>query len=82
MRRLSNIELCGLGLGAVFFLMGAAWVFWPQPGIIWHFTNDVLGLAPRSEMEEVSSSGARAYGVLGMVLGAGLVWMALYHEKR
>ena len=82
MKRLSSIELCGLGLGAVFFLVGMAWAIWPQPGVIWYFTNDVLGLAPRSEMEVVGSSGARAYGVLAMSLGAGLFWMALYREKR
>ena len=82
MRRFSAIEFCGLGLGAVFFFVGLAWAIWPQPGVIPHFANDVLGLTPQTEMEVVNSTGARAYGVLAMVLGGGMLWMALYREKR
>ncbi len=81
MKRLTSIELCGLALGAVFFFVGLAGVIWPQPGVISHFTNDVLGMSPHHKTEVVTSTGARAYAALAMLLGAGLAAVAVCRQK-
>ena len=65
----------------IFFVGGLVSVIWPQSGIVSHFTNDVLGLSPRNEMEVVSVSGARLYGVLGILLGSAIAVFAVYRSK-
>ena len=82
MKRLTTIELCGLVLGIMFLVFGVIAIIWPQAGVVFHFTNDALGMSPRSEPEAVSASGSRVYGVLALLLGAGIVAASLYHEKR
>jgi hypothetical protein len=81
MKRLSPTELGGVILGAILFVGGLVLVIWPQPGVVPHFTNNALGMSPRSEMEVVSASGARLYGILGMLLGSGIVLLAVYRGK-
>jgi hypothetical protein len=81
MKRLSPIELGGLTLGVILLVVGLVSVIWPQPGVVPHFTNDALGMSPRSEMEVVSVSGARLYGILGMLLGSGIALLAVYRGK-
>jgi hypothetical protein len=82
MKRLSAIEFCGLLLGIVFLAFGLFTIIWPQTGVVFHFTNDVLGMSPRSEPEVVTASGSRVYGVLSLLLGAGIVAASLYREKK
>ena len=81
MKRLTSIELGGLILGVILFVGGLVSVIWPQSGVVPHFTNDVLGMSPGSEMEVVSVSGARLYGILGMLLGSGMAIFAVYRGK-
>jgi hypothetical protein len=82
MKPLTPLELCGLALGAVFFFVGLAAVIWPRPGVIPHFTNGFFGRSPRFEMEVITPTGGRFYGVLAMLLGAGMVAFVLYRPKR
>ena len=81
MKRLTSIEFGGLLLGVILFVGSSVSVIWPQSGIVSHFTNDVLGMSPRNEIEVVSLSGARLYGVLGMLLGSALTVFAVYRSK-
>jgi hypothetical protein len=81
MKRFTHIELAGVLLGAILFVGGSISVIWPHPGVVSHFTNDVLGMSPRNEMEVVSVSGARLYGVLGMLLGSAIAALAVYRSK-
>lgn len=81
MKRFTSIKLFGFALGAVFFFTGLAGVIWPEPGVIPHFTNDARGFSPRYEMEVVTSTGARVYGVLAMLLGVGMATLAVYRKK-
>ena len=81
MKRFSWIELCGLALGAIFFFAGLALVIWPQPGVITRFTNDALGFSPHHEMEVVTRTGARVYGVVAMLLGTVIAALAVYRQK-
>jgi hypothetical protein len=82
MNRMTSIEYCGLALGVFLVLAGSTMVIWPQPAMIPHFTNDALGMFPHSEPEFVTTSGARVYGLLSIVCGAGVVWLAAYRRKN
>ena len=81
MKRLTSIEFGGLLLGVILFVGSSVSVIWPQSGVVSHFTNDVLGMSPRNEIEVVSLSGARLYGVPGMLLGSALTVFAVYRSK-
>jgi hypothetical protein len=82
MKRFSSIEIGALILGILFFLVGLDAVIWPQSGVVPHFTNDVWGMSPKTDMEVVSTTGARVYGVLAMLFGAGIAAMAICREKK
>jgi len=82
MKRFTPTEIGGLVLAAILFCGGLDSVIWPQSGATAHFTNDVLGLFPRTSAEFVSTNGARVYGILAIVLGAGIAAMAVYREKK
>jgi hypothetical protein len=82
MKRLTTIELCGLVLGVIFLVFGVIMIIWPQTGVVFHFTNDALGMSPRSEPEVVTATGSRVYGVLAVLLGSGIVTASLYREKK
>jgi hypothetical protein len=82
MKRFTSIEIGGLILGVLLFCGGLDAVIWPQSGVVPHFTNDVWGMSPRTDMEVVSTTGARVYGILAMLLGAGIAAMAVCREKK
>ena len=81
MKRFTSIELAGLTLGVILFLSGLISVIRPQSGVVAHFTDDAHGMSPRSQMEVVSLSGARLYGILGMLLGTGITIFSVYRGK-
>lgn len=81
MRRFTSTEIGGLILGMLLLLGGLDSVIWPQAGAVPHFTNDVLGLSPGTKMEVVSTAGARVYGLLAIMFGAGIVTIAMYRGK-
>jgi hypothetical protein len=82
MKRFAPNGIGILILALVLFLGGLDAAIWPQAGIVPHFTNGAFGSAPRSEMEVVSTTGARVYGVLAMLFGAAIGFMAFYHNKK
>lgn len=81
MRHFTSSEIGGLGLAAFLFLGGLACVIWPRAIVVIHFTNDGVTGRPGSSVESVSPTGARVYGLLGMLLGSGIATLALYREK-
>jgi hypothetical protein len=82
MKRLSTIELWGFVLGITFLAFGVVMIIWPQTGVVFHPTNDAIGLSRPSELEVVSATSSRVYGILAVLLGAGIAAGALYREKR
>ena len=82
MKRLSALEIAGLVLGAVLFFVGLAAVISPKPGIVQHFTNSDTGTSVRTETEVVSATGSRVYGIMAMLLGVGIIALAVYHKRR
>jgi hypothetical protein len=81
MKRLTTIEFWGFLLGIIFLVSGVAMIIWPQTGVVFHPANDAIGMPQSSEPEMVSPVKSRAYGVLAVVLGAGIAAAAFYREK-
>ena len=81
MKRWTSTERWALGIGVVLFLGGLAAVIWPQAGVVPHFTNNAIGTSGRVEVQPVSEIEARACGIIGMVLGVGFIFMAVYRGK-
>ena len=82
MKRFTAIESCGFVFGILFFCAGLALVIWPQAGVVLHLTNDALGLFPHREPEVISPATSCFYGILAIVVGAGLAIGSAYHEKQ
>lgn len=82
MRRFTSTEIGALVLAGLFFFIGLANVILPQPGIVPHYTNGSGGGAAKVELEVVSKSGARVYGIVAMCFGVGIASMALYRQKK
>jgi hypothetical protein len=82
MKRFTPHGIGILVLAAFLFLGGLDAAIWPQAGFVPHFTNGPYGSSPRTEVEAVSPNGARVYGILAMFFGAGIGFMALYHNKK
>jgi len=81
MKRFTLTERGGLILAAFLFVGGLFCLVWPQDGVVVHPTNDALGLRQMSSREEVSKTGARAYGILAMLLGSCLAIVVIYPRK-
>jgi hypothetical protein len=79
-KRFTSIEVGGLILAALLFGGGLACVIRPRATVVVHLTNNVLGWL-ESSVEEVSTTGARFYGILGMLLGTGIAALAIYRAK-
>jgi len=82
MKRLTTIEFWGFALGIIFLVFGVVMIIWPQTGVVFHPTNDAIGMSRFSEPETVSPAKSRAYGVLALLLGAGIATAAFYREKK
>jgi hypothetical protein len=81
MKHFTSIEIGGMVLAAFLFLSGLTCVIWPRAIVVVHFTNDGVTGWPGSSVESVSTTGARVYGVLGMLLGCGIATLAIYRRK-
>ena len=77
MRRLTGIDLSGVLLGIILIGGGLIMVIWPTPQVLFHFTNNALGLSAHYEAEFVSASGQREYGAVAVLVGAGILAAAL-----
>jgi hypothetical protein len=79
-KRFTSIEVGGLILAAILFAGGLACVIRPRATVVVHSTNDAIGWTG-SSVEAVSTTGARCYGLLGMLLGTGIAALAIYRAK-
>ena len=75
------MEKWGVILGAVLFLAGLLMVVWPQPGAMRFSTNGALGMSQGVHVQGVTKTGARFYGVVTALLGAGIVSLSRYRGK-
>ena len=78
MRRFSSIDIWALLLAALFFIVGGVLAVHPTQTAWMHPTTDPASITPTSYPEVISKKGARAYGVLGMVLGVGLAVFVIF----
>ena len=75
------MEKVGVTLGAVLFLAGLLMVVWPQPGAIRFSTNGAFGMSQEVHVQGVTKTGARFYGVIAALVGAGIVSLSRYRGK-
>lgn len=69
-------------LGIVFLAFGVFAIIRPPTGVVFHPANDAIGMPVSSEPESVTPNSSRVYAVIGILVGAGMIGSALYHEKR
>lgn len=82
MKHLTTVERCGLLLGCTFVVCGAHTIIWPETGVMFRFSGGGRGLSPGYAIEEVTEAKSKLYGVLAVILGAGVIAGALYTEKK
>jgi hypothetical protein len=80
MKRITPIEIGVLLFAAALFVMGFIWLVWPREMAVGHATNDAMGW-PGGFTEFVSRTGSRIYGIMGMLLGAGMAVFTLCRGK-
>jgi hypothetical protein len=80
MKRFTSTEIAALIMATAFVVVGFIWLVWPREMVILHVTNDFVGW-PGSIVEYVNKRGSRIYGVMVMLLGAGIAALALYRSK-
>jgi hypothetical protein len=82
-RRLTATEKGGIALGVLFIVVGAFNVIHPVAGLVSH-PSDTGGYLPSSPepFELVSTEKARVYGAGAVLLGAGIVSLALYRKRE
>jgi hypothetical protein len=81
LRQLNSVELCGFAVGLLFILAGLATVIHPQFVTVLHATNDAMG-GSGNAFEAVSVNGARIYGALALLFGAGFVTASMWRDQR
>ncbi len=81
MRRFNSIEVCGLLLGIVFLIFGVAAITRPHTGVVFHATNDAIGMPVPSEPEVVTAKSSRVYGIIAILLGSVMIAGAFYRER-
>ena len=69
-------------LAALFFLGGLVLVIFPKEMKLWHVTHDPVSDWQDSYFEDVTKGRARFYGVMAMLLGAGLAVFVIFPKKR
>ncbi len=80
MKNITSREFGGLVFAVILFLSGFVWLVWPQEGVVVRATNDFSGV-PGGVAEVVSKKGSRIYGIISMVVGAGVGALAVYRPK-
>ncbi len=78
MRHLSGIESGFLFLAVVFIIAGAVMLLNPTEADVIHQVYRRSGYY----VEHVSKERARAYGVLAILFGGGMVWMVFAGRRR
>lgn len=82
MKKLTTIELCGLGFGAALILFGLFLIAFPQPARVPHYGHGAFSSASQATLENVTEGGSRTYGAISLLLGAGLGLLAFYPARR
>jgi len=81
MKRVTSTELGALVLAPLFFLGGLGLVIFPKEMKLWHVTHDPVSDWQDSYFEDVTKGRARFYGVMAMLLGAGLAVFIIFPKK-
>ncbi len=82
MRRFTSIEMGALILAAVLFAVGLILAVHPTEAAWAHPTTDAASTMPGTYIERIGKSGARVYGVMGMVVGGGLAAFILLPRPK
>jgi len=82
MKNLKLIEVLLAGLALVFIVVGAYAIVQPIEMNVSHPGPVRYQSLYRSQTEQVSKNGDRVYGVLAVVVGAGLGWLVLTGKCR
>ena len=82
MKRFTNIELCGIAFGIALFIFGVWEVIWPKAGVMFLFVNNRFGSPVPVNSLDVSTTGARIFGVLEIFGGITIVAISAYRSKR
>jgi hypothetical protein len=80
-KNLTPMERCGLVMGAVLFVTGLVMVIWPRPGVVLHFTNGAQGMQQGTDVQAVTKTGARVYGIMTLLLGTGIASASVYRGR-
>ena len=82
MRRFTSTEVGALIFAGLFFFGGLAGAVYPKEMKVRHATHDPVSDMPGGYIEEVPKGRARFYGVMTMLLGAGLTVFVIFPKKR
>ena len=82
MRRFSPAEIGLLILAALMFAVGLILAVHPTEAAWAHPITDAASTMPGSYIETISKTGARVYGALGMLVGAGLAAFVLLPKSK
>lgn len=78
----SAVEWCGIVLGGILFLGGLAETIWPRSGLVPHLSGDETGTRAWTDLEIMTPTKARFCGASAMVVGATIIGLAAYREKK
>jgi hypothetical protein len=82
MKRLTKIELYGIVFGIALFVFGVVQIIWPKARVMTLATNGRLGNPGTAKPLVITTTGARVYGLLEILGGAGIVVLSAYRVKR
>jgi uncharacterized protein YjeT (DUF2065 family) len=78
MRRLNGTELAALAVAMFLVVAGLVMISRPSEEIIFHGSARYF---PPS-VEYISKDRSRTFGALGVLAGAGIVWMVLFRRRK
>lgn len=79
MKRLSGNEKGAVVLGLVFVVAGVCMIARPTERVVSHpGPYKHVGLLGPNQPEYVSKRGSQIYGVIAVLMGAGIVWLGFY----
>jgi hypothetical protein len=73
----TRIELGGIVLGVVFIALGSLVVVFPSAQVVPHHDPET----GKYSLERLSENGSRVYGMLAVIVGAGLVWFSRWPAR-
>ena len=85
MKRYTKMEINAAVAGLVFIIFGVVMIVRPTE---FAMTPDSTGAKIRApslgsdKLVNVSKTGSEVYGVLSVVMGAGICWLALYRKRE